>query len=316
MKITVLDGHSLNPGDLSWDELAKLGDLNVYDFTQPGLVIERALDSEIVFTNKTKISMQVIDALPKLRFIGVLATGFDVIDIASAKLKGVLVANVPSYGTDSVAQMVIAHLLNITNQVEAHACGVSSGKWSKSCDFCYWEKPMMELTGKTLGIIGFGRIGQRVAAIAQALGMNVIAHDSIGCGGDGCTAMVDLVTLFQTSDVISLHCPLTNITRNLINENSLKMMKKNTILLNTSRGQLIDNSALAKALKDRTIMYAGIDVLDQEPPMENHPLLNIENCRITPHIAWATLEARKRLMATAIENLKKFLAGTPINIVN
>lgn len=317
MKIVVLDGYGLNPGDLSWNGFESLGDCTVYDRTPSDMVIERAREAEIVLTNKTVLSASHLEQLPLLRYIGVLATGYNVVDIEAASLRGIVVTNIPAYSTDSVAQLVFAHLLNIASQVGLHSEAVRAGAWSACPDFCFWKTPIFEIAGKTIGIVGLGNIGNAVARIAHAFGMNVIA--STGKRQDEIPeyiTAVDRETLWRESDVISLHCPLTPNTKHLINTKTLRMMKPTAILINTGRGPLVDEQALADALNEGRIHAVATDVLSTEPPAADNPLLTARNCFITPHIAWATLEARTRLMRIAEENLKSFLNGTPVNRVN
>ena len=317
MKIVVLDGYGLNPGDLSWNGFESLGDCTVYDRTPSDMVIERAREAEIVLTNKTVLSASHLEQLPLLRYIGVLATGYNVVDIEAATLRGIIVTNIPAYSTDSVAQLVFAHLLNIASQVGLHSEAVRAGAWSACPDFCFWKTPIFEIAGKTIGIVGLGNIGNAVARIAHAFGMNVIA--STGKRQDELPeyiTAVDRETLWRESDVISLHCPLTPNTKHLINTETLRMMKPTAILINTGRGPLVDEQALADALNEGRIHATATDVLSTEPPAADNPLLTARNCFITPHIAWATLEARTRLMRIAEENLKSFLNGTPVNRVN
>ena len=313
MKIVVLDGYTLNPGDLNWDALHELGDVTIYDHTPPDKCLVRASGAEIIFTNKTPLPGAVIQLLPALRFIGVLATGYDVVDVKAAAARNIPVCNVAAYGSDSVAQMAFAHLLNLTNRVGVHAASVASGDWSKCRDFCYWLAPVTELKDKVFGVVGFGRIGHEAARLAEAFKMKVLIYDMINTGD---SRQVDLAVLLKQSDVISLHCPLTPETRNIINADAIQLMKKSAFLINTSRGQLIDNQALADALRRGDIAGAGIDVLEQEPPPLNHPLPEAVNCFVTPHISWASREARQRLMDIAVGNLRAFLAGTSVNVVN
>ncbi len=317
MNIVVLDGYTLNPGDLSWKDLEYLGQCIVYDRSTPEEVVPRAKDAEIVLTNKTILSSDTIKQLPKMKYIGVLATGYNIVDIETAHDKDIQVTNVPMYGTQSVAQMVIAHLLNFTQHSAHHAQTVSSGRWTSNPDFCYWDKPLIELAGLTMGIIGFGRIGQATAKLAIAFGMNVIFYDIAKPSSipEGCQ-LTGLDDIFQTSDVISLHCPLTSDTKNIINREQLELMKKTAFLINTSRGPLVDEQALADALNNEMIAGTGLDVLSEEPPSENNPLLKAKNCYITPHIAWATIAARKRLLKIAVDNVASFLDGKSQNVVN
>lgn len=318
MKITVLDGYGMNPGDLSWDELNKLGDLTVYDRTAPSETIGRSAGSEILITNKTIIDREIIEKLPDLRYIGVLATGYNVVDITAACENGVVVTNIPSYSTASVAQMVFSLLLAITNGVEHFTADNRAGRWSRNADFCYWDSPLMELAGKTFGIIGFGNIGSKVAGIAVALGMKVMAQTSksqeeLPIGIEKATSLEHLL---KECDVLSLHCPLTESTNHIINATTLAMMKPSAILINTGRGPLVDESALAAALNSGALRGAGVDVLSCEPPSIDNPLLYARNCYTTPHIGWATTEARQRLMDIAVANVANYLNGTPTNVVN
>ena len=316
MKIVVLDGYCLNPGDLSWEAMGSLGDLQVYDRTFPSELLERAEGAEVLITNKTLISDKDMDALPELKYIGVLATGYNVVDVEAAKQKGIVVTNIPAYSTRSVAQMVFAHILNITQRVEHYACLNRQGKWSDSADFSYWDTELIELDGKWMGIVGFGNIGQATARIALAFGMKVAVFTSKPQSDlpEGIIKM-DLDQLFSTCDVVSLHCPLTPSTKEMVNAKRLNLMKPNAILINTGRGPLVNEQDLADALNEGRIMAAGIDVLSIEPPDPSNPLLSARNCFITPHIAWATKEARTRLMQIAVSNLKEFLNGNVVNNV-
>lgn len=318
MKITVLDGYGLNPGDLSWEELKKLGDLTVYDRTAHSETIERSAGSEILITNKTIIDRGIIEKLPDLRYIGVLATGYNVVDITAAREKGITVTNIPSYSTASVAQMVFSLLLAITNGVEHFTADNRAGRWSRNADFCYWDSPLMELAGKTFGIVGFGNIGSKVAGIALALGMKVMAQTSKSQEElpTGIEKATGLEHLLKECDVLSLHCPLTESTKHIINATTLAMMKPSAILINTGRGPLVDEIALAAALNSGALRGAGVDVLSCEPPSIDNPLLYARNCYTTPHIGWATTEARQRLMDIAVANVANFLNGTPTNVVN
>ena len=317
-KIAVLDGYTVNPGDLTWDELSAFGEVSLYDRTPSDQIITRADGCEIIFTNKTPLTADTIALLPSLRYIGVLATGYNVVDIRAAREAGIAVTNIPAYGTQSVAQMVFAHLLGICQQVSAHNEAVKNGEWSKKVDFCFWNYPLIELAGKTMGVIGFGRIGQAVSRIAQAMDMIVIATDPSpkAVPKEMNVRVTSLNDLLRQSDVISLHCPLAENTEGIINRETLSMMKNGVILINTSRGQLIVEDDLVEALKSGKVSAAGLDVLQTEPPPEDHPLLSLPNCIITPHIAWAPREARLRLMSIAYENLRSFLAGVPVNVVN
>jgi glycerate dehydrogenase len=317
MKIVVLDGHTLNPGDLSWAGLQALGDCTVYDRTDADQTVQRAGGAEILLSNKTVLSGAMLDQLDGCKYIGVLATGYNIIDIEAAGRNGIIVTNVPTYSTRSVAQMVFAHALNLTQHVGHHGRTVSEGQWAKSIDFCYWDYPLIELADKTMGIIGLGRIGQATAKLAQAFGMNVIGYDSNpeAQASAQCTP-VELDELFASSDIVTLHCPLTDQTQGIVNADRLATMKPTAFLINTSRGPLVDQQALADALNQGRIAGAGLDVLNTEPPPPDNPLLQAKNCSITPHISWATQEARARLLATATENVKAFLAGAPQNVVN
>jgi len=317
MKIVVLDGFTLNPGDLSWEGLDALGQCTVYDRTPEELVIERAAGAQIVLTNKTVLSADTLSALPVLRYISVLATGYNVVDLEAAAERGIAVSNVPAYATESVAQMVFAHLLNLTQDVGGHSRGVREGRWSSCADFCYWDRPLIELAGLTMGIIGFGRTGRATAALARAFGMKVVVHDVVGGGQmpQGCV-FVELEDLFRRSDVVSLHCPLTAETRGLVNADRLSLMKPTAFLINTSRGPVVDEAALADALNEGRIAGAGLDVLSSEPPDAGNPLLRARNCFITPHIAWATRAARERLLAASVENVRCFIEGRCRNVVN
>lgn len=317
MKIVVLDGYTLNPGDLSWGELQELGELTVYDRTPPELVVERSKGAEIIFTNKTPVSEAVLKSLPGLRYVGVLATGYNVVDTGAAGKLGITVTNVPSYGTYSVAQMVFALLLELSQHVQYHSDSVMRGKWSESPDFCYWEYPLVELYGKTMGIIGFGNIGKKVADIATAFGMNILAADKFHSDQSHRQNFrwTDTAELISSSDVVSINCPLTSETEGLIDKELLSTMKSTAFLINTSRGPVIVEKDLADALNNGIIAGAGLDVLSVEPPSQDNPLFNAKNCIITPHISWATREARGRLLDKAVYNLKSFLKGTAVNSV-
>jgi glycerate dehydrogenase len=287
----------------------------VYDRTLPEETVARAAPAEIVLVNKVKISREIIAQSPRLRYIGVLATGYDIVDVAAARERGIPVCNVPDYATQSVVQMVFAHLLNLTLHVADHARGVAAGRWSRSPDFCYWDFPLVELAGLTMGVVGFGRIGRATAQVALAMGMNVLPCDKTAAASPG-VRFVELDELFRRSDVVSLHCPLTPETHHLVNAGRLAMMKRSAYLINTGRGPLVDEPALAAALRAGQIAGAGIDVLSIEPPPADHPLLTAPNCYITPHIAWATRAARERLLDVAVANVRSFLAGSPQNVVN
>ncbi len=316
-KIVILDGYTENPGDLSWAGFAALGELVVYDRTAPGDVVRRIGNAEIAYTNKTLLTRDVLLACPNLRFIGVLATGYNVVDVAAAKEKGILVANIPAYSTFAVSQFVFALLLEICHRVQRHSDAVYEGRWTASPDFCFWDFPLMELSGKTMGIVGFGRIGQATARIANALGMKVLAYSrSETEEGRALAKYVSLPELYAKADVISLHCPLTDETRGMINLGSISKMKDGVILINTGRGPLIAEHDLAEALNSGKVYAAGVDVVSEEPIKADNPLLRAKNCLITPHIAWAPKESRQRLMDIAVDNLQKFLGGNPVNIVN
>jgi glycerate dehydrogenase len=315
-KIVVLDGYTLNPGDLSWDGLKALGQCTVYDRTEPCDVLSRAEGAEIILTNKTVLSSDIIGQLPNLKYIGVLATGYNVLDVEAAHERGIVVANVPAYSTPSVGQLVFAHLLNLAHHIGHHAETVRSGRWSSSPDFCYWDTPLIELSGLTLGIIGFGRIGRTTAKLALAFGMKVLAYDIIRPSSmpEGCK-FVGLEDVFRDGDVVSLHCPLTSQTTRIVNKERLALMKKTAFLINTGRGPLVDEHALADALNNERIAGAGLDVLSSEPPEKDNPLIKAKNCFITPHIAWATRAARERLLKVVIDNVAAYLAGKPQNVV-
>ena len=308
LKIVILDGYSANPGDLSWKELEQMGEVTVYDRTSPSETIQRAADADIVLTNKVVLDREKIAQLPRLKYIGVLATGYNVVDIEAAHQRGVIVTNVPAYSTESVAQMVFAHLLTVTNRTEHYAIQNRKGRWSSNPDFCYWDFPHMELAGKTFGIVGLGNIGRRVAEIALAFGMKVKAltsksQDQLPTG----IKKADIQTLLSSSDVLSLHCPLTDKTRHLINAETLLKMKPTAILINTGRGPLIDDQAVANALQEGRLGAFCADVLTTEPPASNNPLLSQPNAFITPHIAWASTEARVRLIQIATDNVRAFI---------
>ncbi len=317
MKIVILDGYTANPGDLSWKELENLGMLTVYDRTSPEETVARAADAEIVLTNKVIISREVIAQLPRLKYIGVLATGYNVVDVKAANERGIIVTNVPAYSTESVAQLVFAHLLNVTNRTNHYATQNRQHRWTKNVDFCYWDYPHMELAGKTFGIIGLGNIGRRVAEIAIAFGMKVKAMTSKSANtlSTG-IEKADLGTLLATSDVISLHCPLTDATHHLINQKTLQLIRPSTILINTGRGPLVDDQAVASALTNGQLAAFCADVLTKEPPQADNPLLGLPNAFITPHIAWATEEARTRLLRVVISNVHAFINGKPQNIIS
>ena len=327
MNIVILDGYTSNPGDLSWDGIARLGNLAVFDHTPDDLIIERARDAEIVISNKTALGLAEIDRLPVLRYIGLLSTGYNVVDLDAAKRRGIAVTNIPAYSTPSVAQHVFALLLELCNHTGTHSVSVHAGEWTNSRDFCYWKHPLDELAGKTIGIVGFGNTGRETAKIAKAFGMNVIT-----CGRPGAPAKNDSGDVYpdahtdlpprftfekvlSLSDVVSLHCPLYAETAELINHKTIALMKHGAFLINTSRGGVLNEHDVAKALLEGRLGGAGIDVLSTEPPRSDNPLLSAPNCIITPHIAWATRESRSRLIRTLEENLAAFLAGKPKNII-
>ena len=317
MKIVVLDGYTENPGDLSWAGLEKLGELKVYDRTPPALIVERIGNAEAVYTNKTFISRTTLDACPGIKFIGVLATGYNVVDYVAAKEKGIPVTNIPTYGTVAVGQFAIALLLEICHHIGHHSAAVHQGSWEKCVDFCFWDFPLIELAGKTMGIIGLGRIGQVTAKIAAAMGMHVVAYDEFqSAAGKEIADYVTLNQLFAISDVIVLHCPLFPSTQGIINKNTIAQMKDGVIIINNSRGPLIVEQELADALNSGKVQAAGLDVVSSEPIKGDNPLLTAKNCIITPHISWAPKESRQRLMDVAVDNLAQFIKGTPVNVVN
>lgn len=316
MKIVILDGYGANPGDLSWSELEKVVDVTVYERTKPEETVARAIDAEIVLTNKVVFGRQELEQLPQLKYIGVLATGYNVVDIETAHKRGIIVTNVPAYSTESVAQMVFAHLLTVTNRTEHYAQQNRNGRWSSNLDFCYWDTNLTELTSKTIGIVGLGNIGQRVAQIALAFGMKVKALTSKSADQlPNGIEKANLNTLLATSDIVSLHCPLTDTTRHLINAETIQLMKPSAILINTGRGPLVNDADIAEALSTNRLSAYCADVLTEEPPKADNPLLHQPNAYITPHIAWATREARIRLLHTAIENVKAFVRHCPQNVV-
>jgi len=324
MKIVVLDGYTLNPGDLTWNDLKALGPCEIYNRTPRERVLQRAAEAEVLLTNKTEIGHEHIQNLPKLKYTGILATGTNIVDLAAARERGIIVTNVPAYGTSSVAQTTIALLLELTQNVGIHSQSVHEGRWTSNPDWCYWERPLIELDGLTMGIVGLGRIGTAVARIGTSLGMKVIASARASRNAArienspsaSTIKRVDLETLFRQSDVVSLHCPLTPETKHLINAQHLSWMKPSAFLLNTSRGQLVDENALAAGLNSGKLAGAGLDVLSEEPPPASNPLLTARNCVITPHLAWATKAARLRLMQAGVENVRAFMSGKPRNIVN
>lgn len=321
MKIVVLDGYTLNPGDLDWSGLQALGPCRIYDRTslqEEQEAIDRIKDAEIVITNKTPLTEHVFASCPAIKYVGVLATGYNVVDVKAAKKRGIPVTNIPTYGTASVGQFAIALLLEICHHIGHHNEAVHSGKWENHTDWCFWDYPLIELEGKTMGIVGYGRIGQTTGKVAQALGMNVLAyspHKKESLESDS-LKYVELEELFCQADVIALHCPLFPETEGLINKDSISKMKDGVIILNNSRGQLIVEQDLADALNSGKVAAAGLDVVSTEPIQKNNPLLKAKNCIITPHISWAPRESRKRLMDIAVSNLKAFLEGTPVNVVN
>ena len=318
MKIVILDAYTTNPGDLSWEKFSELGELSVYDYTPENLIIERCEDAEIIIDNKVILTKETLDKLPKLKYIGMLSTGFNVIDIAAAKSNGVTVCNVPTYSTAAVAQLTFALILEIYNQVGLHNEAVHNGEWTSCRDFCFQKTPLIELSNKTIGLIGYGKIGTEVAKIADAFSMNILCYvPSKKAQPDFKNfRFVTLQELAEQSDIVSLHCPLTPETTGIINKDFISKMKKNAIIINTSRGPTIDEQALADALNEGVIAGAGVDVLSTEPPKENNPLLSCSKCFITPHIAWAGYETRNRLIGVVYDNLKAFLSGEPINVVN
>lgn len=318
MKIVLLDGHALNPGDLDWGDLRTLGALEVFARTPEGEIVARAADADAILTMRTPLSGETLRRLPRLRYVGVTFTGYDGIDLETARAQGIVVTNVPSYGTGSVAQLVFALLLELCHHVGLHAAATRAGEWSRSPDFSFWKTPLVELDGKTMGIVGFGRIGRHVAEVAVALGMQVVATDASRPADPAGPAVrwCGLDELLATSDVVSLHCPLTPQTRGMIDAAALARMKPSAFLVNTSRGPLIVEPDLAAALEQGRIAGAALDVLAAEPPPPDHPLLRARNCLVTPHIAWATREARQRLVAAAVANLRAFLHGKPIDVVD
>ena len=319
LKIVVLDGYTENPGDLSWDGLAALGELTVYDRTPANdraEIAARIGGAEIVYTNKTPIDGRVLEACPNLKLICVLATGYNVVDTSAARERGIPVCNIPTYGTAAVGQFAIAMLLEICHRIGHHSDAVAAGRWTSSPDWCFWDYPLIELAGKTMGIIGFGRIGRVTGGIAQALGMRVIAHDRFRDPDNTAAEYVDLERIWRESDVIALHCPLLPDTQGIINRETIAQMRDGVIILNNSRGPLIVEQDLADALNSGKVFAAGLDVVSTEPIRADNPLLKAKNCLITPHISWAPKESRQRLMDIAVENLRQFLRGTPVNVVN
>ncbi len=317
MKIVVLDGYTLNPGDLSWSSLKKLGDVEIYDRTPADRILERSKEAEVLLTNKTPLDRKIIEQLPSLKYIGVLATGYNIINTEAAKENGIIISNVPGYGTDSVVQLTFALLLELCLHVQHHSDAVIDGRWTSCKDFSFWDFPLIELSGKTMGIIGFGNIGQKVADVAAAFGMNIIATSRTRSDQSKRSNFhwTEINDLLKNADVVSIHCPLVPETKGLINKDSIKLMKHSAFILNTSRGPIIVEEDLAEALNNDLIAGAGIDVLSVEPPPESNPLFKVKNCIITPHIAWATKEARQRLMNIAVNNLAAFIAGKALNVV-
>ncbi len=316
MNMVVLDGGTLNPGDLSWDGLKVFGELDIYDVTPKDKVIERSKDADILVINKIVLDRETLAQLPRLKYIGVTATGYNVVDVEAARERKIPVTNVPTYGTQSVAQMVFAHLLELAQHVAYHSQTVHEGRWAACPNFCYWDRPLIELEGLTMGVVGYGRIGRATAALARAFGMRVIAHDAYAdTMTDVDVAFVELDALFAESDVISLHCPLTPENEGMVNAQRLTLMKTSAFLINTSRGPLIIEQDLADALNAGQIAGAGLDVLSVEPPQSDNPLFSAKNCAITPHISWATRSARQRLLNTTLENIKAFIDNKPLNVV-
>lgn len=316
MKIVALDGYGLNPGDLSWDAVSQLGELTVYDRTSSEEIIARSAGAEAILTNKTVITAEIMEALPDLKYIGVLATGYNVVNIDAAREKGIVVTNIPAYSTPSVAQMVFAHILNIAQQVQHHSEEVRKGRWTNNADFCFWDTPLIELREKKIGLVGLGHTGFNTARIAIGFGMQVTAYtskSSLQLPPEIKKRTLD--ELFSECDIVSLHCPLTDETKELVNAERLRLMKPTAILINTGRGPLVNEQDLADALNAGKLYAAGLDVLSSEPPKADNPLLTARNCYITPHISWASLEARTRLMDILVENIKAFQAGKPVNNV-
>ena len=317
MRIVVLDGATLNPGDLLWDSVSRLGEFTVYDRTSPDQTLARAADADILLTNKTRLTAETIAALPKLKYVAALATGYNVVDVAAARRRGIPVSNVPVYGTDSVAQFVFALLLELCHRVGLHDSLVHEGAWTSSIDFCFWRTPLVELAGRKMGVVGFGRIGRRVAELARAFGMEVLACDIAGgSSGDSAVKWRTLDQVFTEADVVSLHCPLTAENQGMVNAALLAKMKSGVFLINTARGGLVNEADLAAALDAGRLAGAAVDVVSSEPIRADNPLLHARNCILTPHVAWATLAARSRLMETTAQNVAAFLAGKPINVVN
>lgn len=315
-KIVLIDAHTINPGDLNWEAIEKFGECTVYPRTNPSETFERCKDAQVIITSKVLFDRDLISRLPKLEYIGVIATGYNVVDLDTATEKNIVVTNIPSYCSNSVAQMVFAHMMEFANHVGNHDKTVHQGKWFDCKDFCYWDHPQTELNGKILGLIGYGNIGKTVSQIATAFGMNVIAYDIKPDGADSLTTFVDLDDVFKRSDILSLHCPLTPETKEIINKSNLTKMKPNSILINTGRGPLVNENDLAWALNENVIAGAGLDVLAVEPPIKSNPLLTAKNCHLTPHIAWASRESRERLIQMTADNIEAFYQGNPRNKVN
>ena len=316
MRIVVLDGYTVNPGDLNWSLVQAIGECQIHDRTAPQQTLERVNGVDVVLTNKVKLSREILAQLPRLRYIGVTATGTNVVDLAAARERGIVVTNVPAYGTASVAQATMGLLLNLAHHISHHAQTVRAGAWSRSADWCYWERPLVELAGLTMGVVGYGAIGSEVARLAHAFGMNVLVTTRSAKKLPGYVTLQPLEALLAASDVVSLHCPLTEQTQRLINAERLALMKSTAFLINTGRGALIDETALAAALNAGRLAGAGLDVLSTEPPSADNPLLSARNCVITPHLAWATRAARMRLMEVVASNLRAFLDGHPVNVVD
>ncbi len=318
MNIVVLDGFTLNPGDNPWTELETLGNLVVYDRTAPSEIVSRAAEADVLLTNKTPLLGETLRSLPKLRLIAVLATGYNIVDVQTAGTLGIPVSNVPEYGTDSVAQHVFAMVLHFAHHGALHDQLIRQGEWQRRGDFCFWQSPLRELAGQCMGIVGFGRIGRRVGELAHAFGMHVVAHDVHGDQPPNYTpfAWMSLESLFEQSDVVTLHCPLTSSNAGLVNQSRLALMKPTALLINAARGGLVNEQDLAAALNQGRLAGAALDVLSTEPPAADNPLLQARNCLLTPHVAWATLESRRRMMAITVENVRALLRGSPINVVN
>ncbi len=317
MKIVMLDGYTTNPGDLSWDFLKKYGDVEIYDRTPKEKILERVKDADIIITNKTPLNKEILENLPRLKFVELLSTGYNIVDYTYLKEKNIPVSNIPAYSTEAVAQLVMAFLLELTMNVGLHSRSVKNGDWTRSRDFCYWITPLTELSGKTLGIFGFGRIGLAVAKRANAFGMNILSYTPrVKENSPDYVKFTSLDEMLKYSDAVTMHCPLTPETENIVNDDFLNKMKDGAYFINTSRGAVVDENALAKALNNGKLSGAGLDVLSTEPPSENNPLLKAKNCFITPHIAWASFETRQRLISILEKNMESFINGTPQNVVN